>query len=84
MFKKVNKTISFLPKLKNNLPTASLVTIYKSFINSHLDYEEISYYQTFNNSFHEKLISIQNNVALTIAGAIKGSFTKKNYRELSF
>ena len=34
-FEKVNKTISLLRKLQNNLPT--LATIYKSFIRSHLD-----------------------------------------------
>ena len=36
-FKKVNETINLLC----NLPRTSLVTIYKSFIWSHLDYRDI-------------------------------------------
>ena len=55
MFKKINKTISLLRKLQNNLPGAPLTTIYKSFIRPHLDYGDILYDQTFNNSFHERL-----------------------------
>ena len=40
-FKKVNKKIKFLCKLQNNLPTAPLGTIYKSFIRPYLDYGDI-------------------------------------------
>ena len=52
IFKKINKTISLLRKLQNNLPRVSLITIYKSFVRQHLDYGDILYDQTFNNSFH--------------------------------
>ena len=38
MFKKVNKTISLLLKLENNLPRALLVAIYKLFVRQHLNY----------------------------------------------
>ena len=69
MFKKINKTISLLRKLQNTLPTALLITIYKSFVMLHPDYGD----QTFNNSFHERLESIQYNGALAITGAIRGS-----------
>ena len=36
---KVNKTIGLLRKLQNTLPRPSLLTIYKSFIRPHLDYD---------------------------------------------
>ena len=84
MFKKINKTISLLRKLQNNLPRAPLVTIYKSFVRPHLDYGDILYDQTFNNSFHERLESIQYNAALAITGAIRGSSREKLYQELGF
>ena len=70
MFKKINKTISLLRKLQNDLPRAPLVTIYKSFVRPHLDYGEILYDQAFRNSFHERLESIQYNPALAITDAI--------------
>ena len=37
------------------LPRASLLTIYKSFIRPHLDYENVIYYQPSNESFCSKL-----------------------------
>ena len=64
IFKKMNRTISLLRKLQNNLPRAPLVTIYKFFIRPHLDYRTILYDQAFNTSLHEKLESIQYNAAL--------------------
>ena len=69
--KKVNKTISLLRKLQNNLPRAPLVTIYKSFIMPHLDYKDNLCDQTLNNSFHKRLYSIQYNTALAITGTIR-------------
>ena len=84
MFNRINKTISLLRKLPNNFPRAPLLTIYKSFIRPHLDYGDILYDQTFNNSFHERLKSIQYNAALAITGAIRGSSREKLYQELGF
>ena len=84
LFKKVNKTISLLRKLQNNLPIAPLVTIYKSLLRPHLDFGCIIYGQTFNNSFHEGVESIQGNATLTITGAIRGSFRENHYQELRF
>ena len=49
-----------------------------------VDYVELLYDQTFNNSFHEKLESVQYNAALSITGAIKGSSREKHYQELGF
>ena len=50
----------------------------------HLDCGDILYDQMFNNSFHEKLESIQYKAALAITGAIRGSSTEKPYQELGF
>ena len=73
-----------LRKLQNNLPRTPLVTIYKFFVKPHLDFEDILYDQTFNNSFHEKLELIQYNAALTITGTIRSSSREKFYQELGF
>ena len=84
MFKKVNKTISLLHKLQNNLPRAPLVAIYKFFIRPHLHYRDILYDQTFNKSCHEKLESIQYNAAIALTSAVRGSSREKLYQELGF
>ena len=73
---KVNKTIG-IRKLQNVLPRSALFTIYKSFIRSHLDYEDIIYDKGFNESFHAKLESLQYNATLTITGSIRGSSTER-------
>ena len=56
---KVNKSIGLLRKLQNLLPRLSLVTIYKSFIRSHIDYGDVIFDQAYNKSFHEKLENFQ-------------------------
>ena len=48
---KVNKTIGIIRKPQNVLPRLAFLTIYKSFIRSHLDYGYIIYGKTFNESF---------------------------------
>ena len=73
VFNKVSKTIELLRKLQKNLPRPSLITIYKSFIRFHLDFEDIIYDQAYNVSFHQKIGSIQYNAALAITGAIRGT-----------
>ena len=82
MLNKVNKTIRLLRKLQNILPRRPLLTIYKSFIRHHLDYGDVIYDQHYNNSFHQKLESIQYNAALAITGAIRGSSREKLCQEL--
>ena len=79
---KVNKTIGLLRKLQNILPRGPLLTIYKSFIRPNLDYGDVIYDQHYNNSFHQKLESIQYNAALAITGAIRVSSREKLYKEL--
>ena len=84
IFKKVNRTVSLLRKLPNNLPRTVLVTIYKFFVRLHLDFEDILYDQIFNNSFHEKFELIQYNAAFAITGTIRSSSREKLYQELGF
>ena len=79
---KINKTIGLLRKLQNILPRESLLTIFKSFVRPHLDYGDVVYDQSYTNTFHQKMESIQYNAALAITGAIRGSSREKLYQEL--
>ena len=49
---KVNKTIELLQKLQNILPRGSLLTIFQSFVSTHLDFGDVIYDQSYNNTFH--------------------------------
>ena len=48
---KFNKGICIIKKLQSRLARQALLTIYKSFVISHLDYENIIYDQPNNESF---------------------------------
>ena len=63
---KVNKIIGYLRKLQAFLPRQYLFTVYKAFIIPHLDYEDIIYDQSYKDSFHQKMDSVQHNAALAI------------------
>ena len=78
---KVNKTIGLLCKLQAFLPRQSSVTVYKAFIRLHLDYGNNIYDQTYNESFHQKMESIQYNAALAITGVIRGAPRENLYQE---
>ena len=82
LLKKVNKTVALLRKFQNILPRSALLTIYKCFVRTHLDYGDLIYDQAFNNSFHQKIEFLQYNAALVITGAIRGTSRKKIYQEL--
>ena len=82
IFQKTNKTIGLFRKLQTLLPRAPLITIYKSFIRPRLDYGDITYDQTFNMSFQQKMETIQYNAALAITDKIRGSSREKLYQEL--
>ena len=56
--KKISKTMGLLRKLQQILPRSTLLTIYKTFIRSRLDYADIIYDQAYNSAFHDKLESI--------------------------
>ena len=81
VFRKISKTIGLLRNLRNFLPRAALITIYKAFIRSHLDYGDILYDQA-HMSFHQKLESISYNACLAITGAIRGTLKEKLYQEI--
>ena len=73
--RKISKTLGLLRKFQQILPRSSLLTIYKTFIRSRLDYADIIYDQAYNSAFHDKLESIQYNACLAITGAIRGTST---------
>ena len=82
MISKANKGIGIIRKLHSFLPRSALITLYKSFVRSHLDYGDILYDQPTNESFTRKIESVQYNAALAITGAIRGTSRDKLYKEL--
>ena len=64
------------------MPRKSLTTIYKAFLRPLLDYGDIIYDQPHNESFCEKLESVQYRAAIAITGAIQGTSCDKIYKEL--
>ena len=81
---KISKNIWLLRKLQNILPRPALLTIYKCFIRSHLDYGDTTYDQAYTLPFNQKLETIQYNTALALTMAIRGSSREKLYQELGF
>ena len=79
---KTHKIIGMIRKLQPIIPRAALLTIYKFFLRLHLDYGDVIYDRAFNESFQNKLESVQYNAALAITGAIRGSSREKLYQEL--
>ena len=79
---KENKVIGIIKRLLKLIPRNSLVTIYKSFIRTHLDCCDIIYDQPNNEGYSTKMEHIQYNVALVLTGAIKGRSQTKLYKEL--
>ena len=71
-----------MKRLSLTLSKKQLLTIYKTFFRSHLDYADIIYDKSFNDVFQEKLGKVQYSAALVIAGAIKGASPKRLYKEL--
>ena len=82
VLKKISKTVGLHRKFQGILPRTSLITIYKSFARPYLDYGDIIYDQAFDQSFHQRIESIQYNVAIAITGAIRGTSSKKFYQKL--
>ena len=72
---KMNKGISVIKKLRHSLPRKSLMTIYKAFLRPLIDYGDMIYDQPQNESFCNKIESVQYNTALAITGAIQGTPT---------
>ena len=70
---KCNRIIGLMKRLSLILSKNQLLTIYTTFLRSHLDYANIICNKPFNDSFKEKLKKVQYSATLTIAGAIKGT-----------
>ena len=79
--KKKSKAMANLRKLQQMLPRSSLLTTYKTFIRSRLDYADIIYDQAYISTSYNKLESVQYNACLAITGAIRGISTEKIYQE---
>ena len=67
-------------EFRNILRRPALLTIYKCFVKTHLDYDNIIYVQAFNNTFHQKIESLQYYAALAITGAFRGRSKEKNIK----
>ena len=78
---KANRGIGVIRKLRHIYPRHSLITIYKSFVRTHLDYCDIIYDQPNNESFCNKIERVQYNAALPITGAIRGTSQTKLHNE---
>ena len=52
---KVNKTIGLIRKFQLHFPRNCLSTIGKSYVRSHLDYDEVIYDKAYNEFFYKKL-----------------------------
>ena len=59
-----------------------MLTIYKTFVRSNLDYTDIIYDKPFNDAYKEKLEKVQYSAALIVTGVIKGTFWERFYKEL--
>ena len=68
--------------LSLTLSRKQLLTIYKTFARSHLNYADIIYDKPFNDAFKEKLEKVQYYAALIITGAIKGISRERLYKQL--
>ena len=64
------------------LPRRTLIARHKAFVWLYLEYGDVLYDQAFNNSFKEKLESVQCNGCLALAGAIRDTSREKIYEEL--
>ena len=58
------------------------MTMYKAFVRPHLDYSDIIYDEAFNETFHQKLESIQYSACVALSEAIRGSSREKIYHQL--
>ena len=68
--KKATKGVNVIRKMNLLFPRSSLLTIYKSFVRPHLDYNDVIYDQRNNSRLSDKIESVQYNAALAITGAI--------------
>ena len=81
---KVCITIALLHKVQHTSPRHTLISTYKFFIRSYLDYGGILYDKAFNASFNPKIESIQYNACLAITGGYKGKLKRKRSSRAEF
>ena len=79
---KINKGISVIKKLRYSLPRKFFLTIYKDFLQNLVDYGDIISDQPQNESFCDKLESVQYKTTLAITVAIQGTSCDTLYQEL--
>ena len=66
-----------MKRLSVKLPQSALLIIYKSFIRPHLEYGDILYDKSDNESFQNKIEKAQCKACLAITDAIQGISTEK-------
>ena len=71
-------------QLTSKYLTQNIVSYYLEIIRFHLDYGDIIYDRAYNTSFSQNIESIQCNVLLEIAGALRGYSREKLYEKLGF
>ena len=76
--------VQCLNQLSGFLLRHSLITLYKSFIQPHLDYADIIHDQPSNLNLCNKIETCQYNAALAITGAIRGSSKERLCQERGF
>ena len=79
---KVRKLQNCCENCQKNLPKAVLMTIYKAYVRPHLNYNEANYDEAYNETFIQKLESIQHNACLALLGGIRGFSREKLYQKL--
>ena len=73
-----------ITRLYTYLPRHTLINVYKAFVRANLDYGDIIFDNPGNESFCNKIESVQYNAALSITRAIGGTSREKLYQELGF
>ena len=73
------KDVGLFCKLSTLLPQQSLLTIYKFFIRHHLDYGDVIYDESINESLSNRAESLQYKTALPVSRYIQGSCREKLY-----
>ena len=76
-FSVANRGIGLITRLRKYLPRKTLLCVYKSFVRPHIDYGGIIFDNPTNDSFTQKLESVQYNACLAITGCFRGTSRDK-------
>ena len=68
-FSIIKNGIALLRKFRDSIPRKPLLSIYKTFLRSYLDYYDVIYGKSHNKKFTDTVELIQYNAALAIRGA---------------